>query len=128
MSDPMIDIRGLYKIFGSNEREVLPLVQGGMGKDELLDSHGCVLGLCDINIAVPARSIQVVMGLSGSGKSTLIRHINRVFCSSLALGQPNRMPIYDAVLDKGRARRQVSVDLARVFTRSIDEKTFVKSH
>lgn len=78
MSDPMIDIRGLYKIFGSNEREVLPLVQGGMGKDELLDSHGCVLGLRDINIAVPARSIQVVMGLSGSGKSTLIRHINRL--------------------------------------------------
>jgi glycine betaine/proline transport system ATP-binding protein len=37
-----------------------------------------VLALKNINIAMPAGSIQVIMGLSGSGKSTLIRHINRL--------------------------------------------------
>ena len=37
-----------------------------------------MLGLKDINMTMPAGSIQVVMGLSGSGKSTLIRHINRL--------------------------------------------------
>ncbi len=74
----MVLIRGLYKIFGPRAAKVLPMVLGGMGKQELLDSHGCVLGLRDINISVPRHFIQVVMGLSGSGKSTLLRHINRL--------------------------------------------------
>ena len=34
--------------------------------------------LKDVNIDVPAKGVQVIMGLSGSGKSTLIRHINRL--------------------------------------------------
>jgi glycine betaine/proline transport system ATP-binding protein len=74
-----IEIKQLYKIFGPNPQSVLPLVRDqGMGKDELRDQHGHVLGLQDINISMPAGKIQVVMGLSGSGKSTLIRHINRL--------------------------------------------------
>ena len=78
MAEPMIRIQGLYKIFGAAGEAVLPMVRDGMGKQELLDTHGCVLGLQDINLSVPPRCIQVVMGLSGSGKSTLIRHINRL--------------------------------------------------
>ena len=78
MAEPMIRIQGLYKIFGAAADAVLPGVRDGMGKQELLDTHGCVLGLRDIDLAVPERCIQVVMGLSGSGKSTLIRHINRL--------------------------------------------------
>ncbi len=78
MAEPMIRIQGLYKIFGVAGETVLPMVRDGMGKQELLDTHGCVLGLQDINMSVPPRCIQVVMGLSGSGKSTLIRHINRL--------------------------------------------------
>jgi glycine betaine/proline transport system ATP-binding protein len=74
----MIRIQGLYKIFGAAGEAALPMVRDGMGKQELLDTHGCVLGLRDINMSVPPRCIQVVMGLSGSGKSTLIRHINRL--------------------------------------------------
>jgi len=78
MPEPMVLIRGLYKIFGPRAAKVLPMVLDGMGKQELLDSHGCVLGLRDINMSVPRHFIQVVMGLSGSGKSTLLRHINRL--------------------------------------------------
>ena len=78
MAEPMIRIQGLYKIFGAGGEAVLPMVRDGMGKQELLDTHGCVLGLRDISMSVPPRSIQVVMGLSGSGKSTLIRHLNRL--------------------------------------------------
>ena len=78
MSEPMIDIRGLCKVFGGAAETVMPLVREGIGKQELLDRHNCVLALRDINLAIPAESIQVVMGLSGSGKSTLIRHINRL--------------------------------------------------
>jgi len=73
-----IEIKNLYKIFGPKGTKMVELVKGGLGKSELLEKHGHVLGLCDINIDIPAHGIQVIMGLSGSGKSTLIRHINRL--------------------------------------------------
>ncbi len=73
-----IHVGGLYKVFGANPAGVMPHVHEGMGKQELLEDHGHVLGLRDINLDVAPRSIQVVMGLSGSGKSTLVRHINRL--------------------------------------------------
>jgi glycine betaine/proline transport system ATP-binding protein len=73
-----IRIRHLYKLFGPRPEAMLERVREGMGKQELRDQHGHVLGLKDISIDMPAGGIQVVMGLSGSGKSTLIRHINRL--------------------------------------------------
>lgn len=73
-----IDIRGLYKIFGKRPQAFMDAVREGMSKQELQEKHSHVLGLKDINLTMPAGSIQVVMGLSGSGKSTLIRHINRL--------------------------------------------------
>ncbi|MDI6029247.1 glycine betaine/L-proline ABC transporter ATP-binding protein [Corticibacterium sp. UT-5YL-CI-8] len=73
-----IQIRNLFKIFGRSGLDYVDKVQHGMSKTELLEKHGHVLGLKDINIDMPAGSIQVIMGLSGSGKSTLIRHINRL--------------------------------------------------
>ena len=78
MTDLKVEIANLFKIFGPNPNGVMGLVQDGISKHDLLDQHGHVLGLRDINIDVPARRIQVIMGLSGSGKSTLIRHINRL--------------------------------------------------
>ncbi|WP_040615968.1 ATP-binding cassette domain-containing protein, partial [Roseibium sp. TrichSKD4] len=73
-----IEIRNLYKIFGSNGKAMIDLVKNGISKAELNERHNHVLGLNNINISMPAGKIQVVMGLSGSGKSTLIRHINRL--------------------------------------------------
>lgn len=73
-----IEIRKLYKIFGPDPKKYINLVYQGMSKTELNEKHQHVLGLRDINITMPAGSIQVIMGLSGSGKSTLIRHINRL--------------------------------------------------
>jgi glycine betaine/proline transport system ATP-binding protein len=78
MDDIKVSINHLYKIFGSKPESVIDLVRNGMSKQDLLDQHQHVIGLTDINIQVPARRIQVIMGLSGSGKSTLIRHINRL--------------------------------------------------
>src|SRR6056300_1679592 len=78
MTDTKIQIKNLYKVFGNNPDKVMSLVRQGMSKQELLDEHQHVLGLSDINIDIPAKRIQVIMGLSGSGKSTLIRHINRL--------------------------------------------------
>ncbi|TCM87082.1 quaternary amine ABC transporter ATP-binding protein [Rhodovulum steppense] len=79
MSDDIkISIRNLYKVFGAHPVAALDHVRAGMGKAELLEAHGHVLGLRDINVDMRAGRITVIMGLSGSGKSTLIRHLNRL--------------------------------------------------
>lgn len=78
MTHPKIRISNLYKIFGAGSEKVLPLVQNGMGKKELLAKHGQALGLNNINVDMQDGEISVIMGLSGSGKSTLIRHLNRL--------------------------------------------------
>ena len=78
MSEPMVSLRGLYKIFGTNDKKMVDHVKDGMSKEELLAQHQHVLGLNDINVDMQAGEITVVMGLSGSGKSTLIRHLNRL--------------------------------------------------
>ena len=78
VSEVKIKIKELYKIFGPNPKRIMQEVRNGLSKEEILEKHNHTLGLQDINIDVPARGIQVVMGLSGAGKSTLIRHINRL--------------------------------------------------
>ncbi len=77
-AETKVAIRDLYKIFGPDAAAMTDRVRDGMSKDDLLEAHGHVLGLKNINLDVAAHHIQVVMGLSGSGKSTLIRHINRL--------------------------------------------------
>ena len=78
MNKVKIKIENLYKIFGSNSKELTQVVKDGLDKEELLAKYNHVLGLDNINLDIHEQSIQVVMGLSGSGKSTLIRHINRL--------------------------------------------------
>ncbi|MFT4727717.1 MAG: glycine betaine/proline transport system ATP-binding protein [Granulosicoccus sp.] len=71
-------IRNLFKIFGDNPKMGLEHVRNGLGKNDLLEQHGQVLGLRDINVHMGEGQVTVIMGLSGSGKSTLIRHLNRL--------------------------------------------------
>jgi glycine betaine/proline transport system ATP-binding protein len=77
-TDIKISIRNLYKIFGTNPQAMMEHVRNGIGKPDLLDEYGHVLGLQNINVDIRAGQITVIMGLSGSGKSTLIRHLNRL--------------------------------------------------
>ncbi|SBS27087.1 Glycine betaine/carnitine transport ATP-binding protein GbuA [Marinomonas aquimarina] len=74
----LIEIEGLYQIFGPQADKVLPKVQAGASKDEVLAETGHTVGLQDINLSIEKGEIFVIMGLSGSGKSTLIRHFNRL--------------------------------------------------
>ena len=78
MSDIKISIKNLYKIFGPNGKAMVQKVEDGATKTSLQAEDKHVLGLNNVNIDIPARRIQVIMGLSGSGKSTLIRHLNRL--------------------------------------------------
>ncbi len=78
MSETLIEIKGLYKLFGNDPKKYMPLVHQGLSKDEILARTGHTLGLKDINLTINKGEISVIMGLSGSGKSTLIRHFNRL--------------------------------------------------
>lgn len=78
MTKPLIQIKGLYKLFGRHPEKVMPLVHQGMSKTDILAKTGHTLGLKDINLDIHKGEIFVIMGLSGSGKSTLIRHFNRL--------------------------------------------------
>jgi len=73
-----IEISNIYKIFGPRADEVLPMVQDGANKAEVLEKTGHTVGLDNVSLSIKENEIFVCMGLSGSGKSTLIRHINRL--------------------------------------------------
>jgi len=78
MRKPFIQVEGLYKIFGKDPRSILPLVESGQSKGDILAKNDHVLALKNINLTIRKGEIFVIMGLSGSGKSTLIRHFNRM--------------------------------------------------
>lgn len=78
MSEALIQVKNLYKIFGDKPKSVLPLIEAGKSKDEILAETGHTVGLKEINLEINRGEIFVIMGLSGSGKSTLIRHFNRL--------------------------------------------------
>ena len=74
---PAIECRDVWKIFGPKADEALAASRAGsLGKDEMIERFGCVLGVADVNLSIAPGEIFCIMGLSGSGKSTLVRHIN----------------------------------------------------
>jgi glycine betaine/proline transport system ATP-binding protein len=74
-----IEVRHLWKIYGSGEKETLAAIKaGGLTKAQALARFGCGIGVADASFTVADGEIFCVMGLSGSGKSTLVRLINRL--------------------------------------------------
>lgn len=77
--EPIIECKGLWKLFGSREREALSAARDeGLSKQEVLERYDCVVGVAGVSLSVRRGTIFCVMGLSGSGKSTLVRHLNRL--------------------------------------------------
>ena len=73
-----LEVKNLYKIFGTNTKEALKLVKEGVSKQEILKKTGATIGVDNASFKVEKGEFFVVMGLSGSGKSTLIRCLNKL--------------------------------------------------
>ncbi|MEL7344698.1 MAG: betaine/proline/choline family ABC transporter ATP-binding protein [Pseudomonadota bacterium] len=79
MSDGVVELRNVWKIFGDRAAEAMAAVNTrGIGKAEVLSQFEAVVGVRDASFSVQEGEIFCLMGLSGSGKSTLVRHINRL--------------------------------------------------
>ena len=75
----MIDVSGVWKIFGDNAKTALSAIQNeGLGKSEVLEKYDAVVGVADVSFNINRGELFCIMGLSGSGKSTLVRHFNRL--------------------------------------------------
>ncbi|MBD3316142.1 MAG: betaine/proline/choline family ABC transporter ATP-binding protein [Chitinivibrionales bacterium] len=75
---PAIEVKNLYKIFGSNKGRVFPLLEQGKSKEDILAKTGCTVGISNASFTIEQGETFVVMGLSGSGKSTVLRCLNRI--------------------------------------------------
>ncbi len=105
---PHLEGRGLTKVFGPDPRSVLPLLDDGVGKDEILERTGHTVGLQNVDVTVEPGETFVVMGLSGSGKSTLVRCLNRLIeptAGSLSLDDTDVLALNRRELRELRRRR-----------------------
>ncbi|MFB4167085.1 glycine betaine/L-proline ABC transporter ATP-binding protein [Virgibacillus sp. JSM 102003] len=75
---PVIDVKGLSKVFGRNPKQALKLLDEGVSKEKILEQTGNTVGVNRATFSVEEGEIFVIMGLSGSGKSTLVRLVNRL--------------------------------------------------
>ncbi|MHA6194303.1 quaternary amine ABC transporter ATP-binding protein [Pseudomonas wadenswilerensis] len=77
--DVLVECQSVWKIFGKNaDTAMRAYKERGLSKKQILQDHGCVVGVSNVSLKVRRGEIYCIMGLSGSGKSTLIRMFNRL--------------------------------------------------
>ncbi|MEF1312133.1 glycine betaine/L-proline ABC transporter ATP-binding protein ProV [Vibrio mytili] len=76
--DPILEVKGLYKVFGEAPERAFSLIEKGNDKDKIFEQTGLTVGVNDVSLSINEGEIFVIMGLSGSGKSTLVRLLNRL--------------------------------------------------
>ncbi len=75
---PILEVQGLYKVFGEDPNRAFSLIEKGADKDVIFEQTGLTVGVHDVSLSINEGEIFVIMGLSGSGKSTLVRLLNRL--------------------------------------------------
>ncbi|KEQ02599.1 quaternary amine ABC transporter ATP-binding protein [Pseudorhizobium pelagicum] len=82
-AEVLIDCQSVWKVFGDKSAAAMRSIsERGLGKREILQEFGCVVGVSNATLEVRRGEIFCIMGLSGSGKSTLIRLINKLITPS----------------------------------------------
>ncbi len=76
VSETILSLRNVTKIFGRDLREAKKLLAGGAEKDLIFRMTSATIGAHDISLDIAEGEIFVIIGLSGSGKSTLVRCLN----------------------------------------------------
>jgi glycine betaine/proline transport system ATP-binding protein len=77
-AEPMISVRHLWKVFGSNADKIIGTPTADLSRAELRAQTGNTIAVRDVSFDVAPGEVFVVMGLSGSGKSTLVRCMTRL--------------------------------------------------
>ncbi|RJX71418.1 proline/glycine betaine ABC transporter ATP-binding protein ProV [Vibrio sinensis] len=103
----ILEVQGLYKVFGEKPEQAFTLIEQGHDKDIIFEKTGLTVGVKDVSLNINEGEIFVIMGLSGSGKSTLVRLLNRLI-------EPTR----GHVLLKGRDIASISEDELREVRRN----------
>lgn len=75
---PIIEVKHVTKIFGSDPKRALALLKEGRSKEQIYRETKQTVGVNKVSLAIEAGEVFVIMGLSGSGKSTLVRLFNRL--------------------------------------------------
>jgi glycine betaine/proline transport system ATP-binding protein len=79
VADPVIAVRGLWKVFGPHPEQVPGSPElAGLDPRELQERRANTIAVRDVSFQVEPGEVFVVMGLSGSGKSTLVRCLTRL--------------------------------------------------
>lgn len=76
MKDIILDVRNLFKLYGSNKSSALNMLEKNASKNDIFKETGVIVAVRDVSFEIERGNIFVLMGLSGSGKSTVIRCIN----------------------------------------------------
>ncbi len=76
--NPILEVKGLYKVFGEDTDRAFSMINEGANKDDVFEKTGLTIGVNDVSLTIQEGEIFVIMGLSGSGKSTLVRLLNRL--------------------------------------------------
>ena len=71
-----LKIENVSKIFGPRPKKIIPMIEKGVTKEEILEKTGHTVGVYNASMEIMEGETFVIMGLSGSGKSTLIRCLN----------------------------------------------------
>ncbi len=115
--DAAVQFQAVDIIFGDKPDSALALLDQGVGRDEILEQTGHVVGVADATLDVGEGEICVLMGLSGSGKSTLLRAVNGLNRPSRGrvLVRDGEAEIDVAACDQATLRRLRTQRIAMVF-------------
>ncbi len=73
-----IEVKDLYKIFGTQPKKALEMLDQGLDKEAIFEKTETTVGVQSASFEIHTGEIFVIMGLSGSGKSTMVRMLNRL--------------------------------------------------